>query len=409
MIHNVCADTVTIHAGWMAAAAGEGPGSANCPGTAPCPEFSVVSGIPSGTRITQGNSVPVTFALRYQPINTGPDVGAFVISHSEGSRQPLDTVVHLKGRGEASGVNVDTFALPAQQKADVLLVIDDSCSMADHQVPLTQNMGAFLRYATAQQIDFHLAVTNTEATLSDRGKFCGASAGTTGPCPRGNKVLTASMPNLVAAITDLSRVGTSGSSESCMDPAAHALTAPFIADPAANGGFLRRDATLSVVCITDGSDQAPWPPLLYLNLLNGIKGAQSPGPFTYNVMGPFIPTPPSGCAYGGNRTVEHDLLVEGTNGVKGDICTPDWPGTLERLGKVAMGYRTDFFLVSRPDLSASSGIEVRVNGALVPAVDSVGGVQWSYDVPMNAIRFEPLLAPTAGQTLTVTYPTACLP
>ena len=36
-----------------------------------------------------------------------------------------------------------------------------------------------------------------------------------------------------------------------MDPAVRALTAPNINDSTKNGGFLRDDASLSVVCVTD--------------------------------------------------------------------------------------------------------------------------------------------------------------
>ena len=53
-IYNSCSTDVVINSATMGSAAGEGPGGPNCPGTAPCPEFFVVSGITGGTRVTPG-------------------------------------------------------------------------------------------------------------------------------------------------------------------------------------------------------------------------------------------------------------------------------------------------------------------------------------------------------------------
>ncbi len=37
-----------------------------------------------------------------------------------------------------------------------------------------------------------------------------------------------------------------------------------------------------------------------------------------------------------------------TNGVKAEICTSNWAGNLQNLGKTAPGYRTTFFLSADP-------------------------------------------------------------
>ena len=56
-------------------------------------------------------------------------------------------------------------------------------------------------------------------------------------------------------------------------------------------------------------------------------------------------------------------MVAQTNGVKEDICTPDWAKTLEQLGKTAFGFRTNFFLNLGPDLTGGKGpIEVKIDG-----------------------------------------------
>ena len=197
-----------------------------------------------------------------------------------------------------------------------------------------------------------------------------------------------------------------------MEPATRALTAPLITDPTANAGFLRQEAVLAVVCMTDARDQAPQAPAFYLNQLINIKGAQRSGAFSYNVIGPFLPSAPSGCSYDDPNDGRHDFMVAQTNGVKEEICTPNWAVALERIGKNAFGYRTNFFLTSRPDLSAPTGIQVSIDGVPIPSVDpdpSLMSRIWEYDATNNSVNFEPLYVPEPGKTLTVTYQTACIP
>ena len=405
-IYNSCSTDVVINSAAMGSAAGEGPMGPNCQGTSPCPEFFVVSGIAGGTRVSPGSTTPVTFSLKYRPINYGPDTGAFVIGVTQGG-QALDYVVALQGRGDMEGLNTDTFRQDTKPKADILLVIDDSCSMGDKQTALAANMASFLQYATSNQVDFHLGVTNTELSGSTA-----ALAGTLHASAAGNKILRPTTPNLTAEFADLVNVGTSGYSESCMDPATRALTAPNITDPSKNAGFLRQEAVLAVVCVTDARDQAPQAPSFYLNQLINIKGAQRLSQFTYNVVGPFLPNPPSGCSYDDPNDSRHDFMVAQTNGVKEEICTPNWAVALERIGKNAFGYRTNFFLTSRPDLSATMGIQVAIDGVPIPSVDPDPNLMsriWEYDATNNSINFEPLYVPEPGKTLTVTYTAACIP
>ena len=402
-IYNSCASEVIINTATMGSAAGEGPGGPNCMGTSPCPEFFVVSGIAGGTRVAPGSTTPISFSLKYRPINYGPDTGAFVLSVTQGG-QPLDYVVALTGKGDMLGLNTDTFRQDTKPKADILLVIDDSCSMGDKQMALSQNMNAFLQYATSNQVDFQMGVTNTELTDATRGELKRT--------PAGNKILRPTTPNLLTEFQALVKVGTSGFSESCVEPATRALTAPLITDPTKNAGFLRNEAVLAVVCVTDARDQAPQAPVFYLNQLLNIKGSQRASQFTYNVVGPFLPSSPSGCSYDDPNDGRHDFMVSQTNGVKEEICTPNWAVALERIGKNAFGYRTNFFLTSRPDLSAPMGIQVAIDGVPILAVDpdpNLASRIWTYDGTNNSINFEPLYVPEPGKTLTVTYVAACIP
>jgi hypothetical protein len=361
-------------------------------------EFSAPTNITFGTRVIPAG-LPVTFGLRYRPTDVGVDRGAFVLATNQG----LSYVVPLAGNGSVDGVNTETFSSATRPKADVLLVIDDSCSMADRQTSLAQGMNALLAYANLNSVDFHLGVTNTELTGSTA-----AQAGLLHATQNGRKILTPSTPNLSAQFSQLVNVGTAGSNESCMDPATRALSAPNINDPTKNAGFLRDDASLAVICFTDARDQAPAMPSFYLNQLLNLK---APGQFTYNVMGPFFgPTPPSGCVYDDPNDSGHRTMAVLTGGVMEDICTPNWPLALQRLGIRAFGDNAGtYFLKVWPDVP-NAPIEVRVDGVVVPYVDPQSlATIWSYDPTSNAVIFEPLSVPQPGQTVTITYTGLCYP
>jgi hypothetical protein len=210
--------------------------------------------------------------------------------------------------------------------------------------------------------------------------------------------------NLQTTFAQLVNKGTNGpGSESCVEPAVKALTAPKITDPAVNGGFLRPDAVLAVVCVTDESEQADLPVSLYVNQMLNIKGAQRANLFSYNVIGPFTAVGP-GCA--DDQGGKHAALVTQTNGIREEICTPNWATALENIGKGAFGFRTTFFLNGTP--AAGNMVDVAIDGQALPQTDARGARVWRYDSAINAVVFEPLYVPEPGKTLAISYRVACL-
>lgn len=404
-LYNTCSSNVTIKNFNMVAAAGLPANTGACTTSTACPEFLTVStgGITAGTVIAPGSTVPKTFSLKYHPIDFGTDTGAFMVSVLQNG-QSVDYIVTLKGTGDAAGLNTDTFQQDLKPKADILLVIDNSCSMADKQNSLTTNFGSFIKYATSSNVDFQIGITTTDFDTGENGSLV--------PNPTtGVKIFKPTTANLEQQFAATANLGTNGSgTESCMWPATEALTAPKITDPVTNLGLLRQDAVLAVVCVTDALDQAPQPAVYYLNQLRNVKGVQRPSAFTYNVVGPFDPNGETAtCSYdslGVGDDGNHALLVNSTNGVKEEICSPDWSKSLENIGKSAFGYRTNFYLTARPDLSGTHVITVSIDGVDQPATQSGRNV-WSYDAANNSVNFEPLYVPQPGQTLVITYYVAC--
>ncbi len=399
-IYNTCPNAVKIESYTMVAAAGEPAGGPNCPGATACPEFIPVDTSAIGPQtMVQPGATPATFTLKYHPLNLGTDYGVFLIKVTQNA-QVVDYLVTLTGTGDSQGLNTDTFTQDSKPKADILLVIDNSCSMSDKQQALSVNFASFIKYANTAQVDYQIAVTTTDMVV-EGGRIVGDA--------NNPKVLKPTTPDVELKFKQKVSLGTLGSgAEQDLLPAVSALTAPLVTSD--NAGLLRADAVLAVVAITDADDQSPQPVSYYVNQLLSIKGLQRATMFSFNAVGPYLPSEPPGCTYdgpgGGSRL---SLAVAASAGVKEEICTPDWSKSLEQIGKNAFGYRTNFFLNASPDLSGGKTLVVKLDGQQLAEVDALGSLVWRYDPINNSVNFEPLFVPEPGKTLTLTYFVACLP
>ncbi len=416
-VYNTCSGDVYIQSITMQAAAGQPAGGPNCPGGAPCPEFSLTStpAIPGGGLLLQAGGL-TTFRAKYRPIDYGADSGAIAITAIQ-SGQNVTYLVSLAGIGDMNGIQTDTFQQSLKPKADVLIVIDSSCSMGDKQMSLGNNFAAFLTYAQSTNTDWQIGVTTEDAPSGSamcpppplpcimppgggRGGYLIGDDPMTNP--NGNpKILTPMTPNVAAKFQQKVNVGTNGYDENAFEASVKALTPPLITNE--NAGFLRYDANLAVVVVTDAGDQSGQPYSYYMNRLRNVKGYQRANMFTFNVIGPFLASPPSGCTYDDytDSASLHQAAVD-TAGVEYEICAPNWATKLQDLGKTAFGFRTTFYLSAEPDFSMGRTLTVKIDGQVVPTTS------YTYDPATLSVNFQPMTTPGPGKTLEVTYHKACL-
>jgi hypothetical protein len=166
--------------------------------------------------------------------------------------------------------------------------------------------------------------------------------------------------------------------------------------------MLRPGAGLHVICITNQQDGLQTAPITAISsLLSSL-----PRHYAISVIASFIEVP--GCA----AQLEHGpltALVAQTNGVREEICTPNWGTALERIGKAAFGYPTNFYLQRRPALTRGP-LSVFINDVQIPEVDPDPRLQsrlWEYDGTLNSVNFEPLYVPEPGKTLRFRYAPDC--
>jgi len=369
------------------------------------PNFEIMAAPVIPHELTGGNSFEVR--LRYHPQDINPHRSTLYIASDASNVELL--AVPLFGRGTNISDQTDIFHQPTEVKSDVLFVVDNSGSMGEEQSALASNFSSFMQYATTLDVDYHVGVVATEVQDPETGigdpprdVFPGVLMQAPG-CP---KIITNNTPDVTGCFADNVKVGTccSDEQEAGLEAAWIALSPPEVDDPGQNGGFIREDAKLYIICVSDEQDQSKGNPDFYVDFFSSIKGFRNT---EWMKMSAICGDCPSGCggeqAECGSRYIE---VANRTGGIFESICTSNWSQALQNLGIDAFAEIREFPL-SRP--ADESTITVTVNGVPVPKAGSSGGADgWTYYPETNSIYFGDDYVPEKGDTIEVSYTAACL-
>jgi Abnormal spindle-like microcephaly-assoc'd, ASPM-SPD-2-Hydin/Flagellar-associated PapD-like len=210
------------------------------------------------------------FTLTYEPTDEGEDTAAFRVT----SLEQGTLTVGLRGNGLDTPIQSDRFVQVMLDQVDVLFVIDNSLTMMEEQQSLGQNFAAFMSAALSGGIDYHIGVTTTGINRSSEdpplvcaGGVGGGEAGRLFPADNSSpRIITPSTPNAAAVFAYNTTVGNCPQVERGFDAAYRALSPPLVDsvdDPRTslandgNAGFLRPDARLAIVFVSDEDDQSP--------------------------------------------------------------------------------------------------------------------------------------------------------
>jgi hypothetical protein len=308
-----------------------------------------------------------------------------------------EVIVPIFGRGTDTAEQTDVFHQADQVKADVLFVIDCSGSMGDNQENLATNFSSFIAQAVGMDVDFHLGVVATE--VEDMPGWTGTPPREVKPghlVQAGSrpKILTNLTPDLEAAFGDNVRLGDNCSNhEAGLEGAWMALSEPLVSDPNANAGFLREDAKLYLIMVSDEPDQSNGSVDFYVDFFMSIKGYRN----TEMMSVSAICTSCDSDRY-------WDVTVR-TGGICEPIDTADWAQSLANLGIDAFSAIREFPL-SRP--ADAGSISVTVNGLPVDRASSQGSADgWSHYADSNTVYFGDDVVPDRGDRIEVSYTATC--
>ncbi|WNG38612.1 choice-of-anchor D domain-containing protein [Archangium violaceum] len=345
--------------------------------------------------------------VTYEPQSDGEDSVALRFELDSG--QPY--TVSMVGEGVLKNDQTDHFVQQSQAKVDVLFVVDNSGSMMDEQQNLGSNFSAFLTHAAAAGVDYHIAVTTTGLERSSGGwSVCpgGAEGGENGrfyPVDGSSpRIITPSTPAAETVFARNTSVGVCHWNEQGLEAMYRALADPLVYnmdDPRSpqpmdgNAGFLRDDAKLAVIAVTDEEDFSPQSVSFYESFLLALKGDDRSKVLFSAIAGPSDLSSCPRASSSGSRYIQ---LAQNTGGVVESICTANWAASLERISENAFGPNRSFPLSDKP--SDTTRIVVRVDGAEVTS-------GWTYDPTTNTVIFDVDAAPGPGAAVEITYPVGC--
>lgn len=310
------------------------------------------------------------------------------------------------------GVRLDSYQQSTASKVDVLVVVDNSASMVEEQENLGKNFDRFLSFLTEASVDFHIGVTTTDI-VNDKGRLVSASG-------QPSIITTATRDPLAAFSANVKVDSTAGSA---LEAGLDAARRTFEIKPE---GFLRPDAWLFIIFVSDEEDDSFGVPKYFYRYFSQLKGK---GNEAMVQVGAIVGDVPGGCfsdqgsATAGKRYAE---VVQLMRGRMGSICDPQFADILGEMGIDAVGLKRKFQLSKIPDLST---LEVTValgcnvskeftdavctstvndcgsSGALRCRVRElgVGKDGWTYETGTNSVTFHGRAIPAKGAVVELMY------
>lgn len=338
-----------------------------------------------GFTLNTGYSLPITLApgesfpleFTFEPTSETVFNGALTVTSNEpmGVRTATQT-----GTGDFAISYTDEWVVPADPPTDIMFIVDQSGSMDDDQRALAENFRSFISALNTYSDNWQIIVANNDEGCNTTG------------------ILTADTAGYETAFEEGVREG-SGTYivdyEALLVPAANGVENTDAGE--CNEGFMRPDALLHIVAVSDEPEQSDcedifspcesrWEELVDEMILK--KGSASLTKVSA-VAGPV----PSGCTSSGNSAeagTGYAEAVDATGGVFLSICA-DWGTSVEELAEASI--QQDTFELSHNAYEPS--IVVTVNGATVSS-------GWHYDEDTNAVIFD-TDAPDEGAAVSISY------
>jgi len=316
------------------------------------------SGYPDdGTTLAPGETHTVT--IYYEPRDDQEDTGTVHV-HSNDPWTP-DALATQRGAGTLTSWVEDTHEVEQIHQVDFLWVVDNSPSMEDLQENLALNLPAIMDLLDVVGVDYQIAVVTTE------------DPGFRGP------VITPASPDAAAAFAEAMDVGIAGAGPNTgLQTGLDALSPPYTDPGGAHEGFLRDDAGLRVIFVSNSVDQSSDPVTDIVTGYQALKGNPD-----HVILSSFIDI--------GNAP-RYQEAAAWTGGLIDHVAN-SWCNTLANLLWFFPTW-SDAFELSETPLPET--VEV-----LVEEVPMANG--WTFDPVRNAVVFEPDYLPEHGETLTIRY------
>jgi len=340
----------------------------------------------AGSQNARGPAVPRVAPPKLSPIELLPPVV---------NRQTVGQVVLADPLALAS-FQTDLF-VQGNGVVDILWLIDSSGSMANERLVLGQNFARFLQELQNVQSSYHMGVTSLNSSDGARLKVSSPATGSV-------QIITNATANPQAVFQDLTTYAVSRVRwDQGLRMGELGVTPPNTSTGGPNDGFIRPNAALAFIVVTNGEDKSYGDTSYYVRFYRGAKGAGNERLVTFSTIGGTLP---DGCTpatdvgkLGGHApaAARYAAVSFPTGGVVGSICDASFEDTLVRIVQALNTLRRVFPLSLKP---AAGTLSVTVNGVVIPQ-DVVNG--WQYQASTNSITFLGGYIPPPGAKIQILY------
>ena len=312
----------------------------------------------------------VTVYVAYVPVDQIEDSSFLYIS----SNDPFTPRAIAEQTASAAiwGENVDIFEQPLQASTDILFAVDRSCSMDDDIINVQSNFSTFVTTLSELDADYHVA-----AVVNDDG------------CIVGDPYIdnTYSAAEAEDAITEMIALGSSYGSNTEREFMLLEAALDEMGSGGCNEDFMREDAKLNLVGVSDEIEQSVNPWSSYVAAFQALK--EDPDDVVFHAIGGDVP---GGCGSAEPFSGFYEAVVA-TGGTFLSICATDWGAHLKSLAEGSAAVLDTFTLTETP---VEDTIEVYVDG-----VRTSNG--WVYIESSNSVIFADGYVPEGGSTIEIDY------
>lgn len=274
---------------------------------------------------------------------------------------------------------LDIFQQSPADLVDVLLIVDDSCSMEPYQQELSGHFEAFRGYLDQAEVHWHIGVTTTDAPehLGQLQDF-----------------IRWDEEDSSARFAEAVQVGIEGSGIEM------GLEAAQLTLERDTSGFVRPEASFSAIFVSDEEDASPHAVSDYIRTFEALKGLRERDAVSASAI---VTLDEASC--GNEWSTRGDRYVhaaEFTEGVVGDVCSDDFEPILVELGFSASRLLDTFELSELPNPPT---LELELDGEAVPCTEG----RWRYELldqesgSQPAVVFERSAMPAPEQEIVVRY------
>ena len=270
------------------------------------------------------------------------------------------------GIGQYIASYEDFWENPVDPPSDILFSVDQSCSMEDDNALLAANFSTFISQLSTYTSDWQIMIANADNGCNNGG------------------IYNPNTPGYVSSFQSNIQTGGSGyNTERLLTIVSSAVENTDSGE--CNYGFLRQNAMLHIITVSDEPDQSSSGHSTYVNQIIAKKGASE------NVRISVIYNP-------NDNWGRYTGAATDTGGLIFDIRNSNWasPSNLQLLAEASV--ISDQYDLTNQALEHT--IQVFVNGYEV----AFSSGNWHYDSSSNAVVFDQS-PPQEGDNISITYAT----